>query len=40
MPFFTCPYCGKRSYSAAAHRKWVCPYCHTLVREKEERRPG
>jgi len=40
MPFCTCPYCGKRSYSAATHRKWVCPYCHTLVREKEERKLG
>ncbi|WP_422443681.1 hypothetical protein [Thermoanaerobacterium sp. DL9XJH110] len=36
MPYTTCPYCNKRSYSAADLKVWTCPYCGRKVVEKEK----
>lgn len=35
MPYSVCPYCLKRSYSAADLRVWKCPYCGREVVEEE-----
>jgi tRNA(Ile2) C34 agmatinyltransferase TiaS len=37
LPYTICPYCGRRSYSAATLKEWICPYCEEKVTEKEER---
>jgi len=35
LPYSICPYCLKRSYSAADLKKWICPYCGREVEEEE-----
>jgi ribosomal protein L37AE/L43A len=35
LPYSVCPYCLKRSYSAADLRVWKCPYCGREVVEEE-----
>ncbi|NLZ53523.1 MAG: hypothetical protein GX892_10305 [Thermoanaerobacteraceae bacterium] len=35
MPYTTCPYCNKRSYSAADMDVWICPYCKKNINEEE-----
>ncbi|MDD4569292.1 MAG: hypothetical protein PHE70_04095 [Tepidanaerobacteraceae bacterium] len=35
MPYTTCPYCNKRSYSAADLEVWTCPYCNEKVSKEE-----
>jgi|GEM_PF-1517738 len=35
MPYTTCPYCNKKSYSAADLKVWICPYCGMKVEEKD-----
>ncbi|MCR4431876.1 MAG: hypothetical protein NUV45_12780 [Tepidanaerobacteraceae bacterium] len=35
MPYTTCPYCNKRSYSAADLKVWICPYCGRKIEEDE-----
>ncbi|KYO69186.1 hypothetical protein [Thermovenabulum gondwanense] len=36
MPYTTCPFCSKVSYSAANLKVWICPYCGKQVEEKDE----
>lgn len=35
LPYTTCPYCNKRSYSAADLEVWTCPYCNEKVSKEE-----
>ncbi|MCG0276337.1 MAG: hypothetical protein L5655_09320 [Thermosediminibacteraceae bacterium] len=35
LPYSICPYCSRRSYSAADLKIWVCPYCGKEIVEKE-----
>lgn len=37
LPYTTCPYCNKRSYSAADLKVWICPYCGKQVIEEEKK---
>ncbi|HHY13763.1 MAG: hypothetical protein GX977_15185 [Firmicutes bacterium] len=32
MPYAICPYCKKKSYSAAMLAEWVCPYCGQKIK--------
>lgn len=41
LPYTVCPYCNKKSYSAASLEEWICPYCEQKItgdsiKEKEE----
>ncbi|MGI6485912.1 MAG: hypothetical protein ACOX15_06315 [Tepidanaerobacteraceae bacterium] len=37
MPYSTCPFCSRRSYSAADLEAWKCPYCgKTVLAEKNK----
>ncbi|HHV82946.1 hypothetical protein [Tepidanaerobacter syntrophicus] len=38
MPYTLCPYCNKKSYSAAELRTWICPYCNKTVKKEEGNR--
>jgi len=35
LPYTTCPYCNKRSYSAADVCVWICPYCNSKVNQED-----
>ncbi|HHW03841.1 MAG TPA: hypothetical protein GXX35_13720 [Thermoanaerobacterales bacterium] len=37
MPYTTCPYCNKRSYSAADLKVWTCPYCGKEIEEDSKK---
>jgi len=37
VPYTTCPYCNKRSYSAADLKVWICPYCGKTIEEDDKK---
>lgn len=36
----TCPNCGRRSYSAAAEGRWLCPHCYEDLSAVPAERPA